>query len=121
VEVDKQPLMEIAFGLKDGETFFSVLDEHTEFSVNVEFLGKTLGGGAGIDKIVGFMGKDKVSVYLTVMVRSEDNYKLDLHRINLEGDSFIQDMFNIYEGYVREHYEQWFFLQEVHENMPEHS
>ena len=121
VEVDKQPIMELAFGLKEGETFFSVLDEHTPFSVDVNFLGKTIAGGAGIDQIVDFIGKDEVKVYFTIMVRIEDNYKLDLYRIELNSDNFIQEMFNIYEKYVLENYEQWFFVQEVHENMPEHS
>lgn len=121
VEVDKQPIMELAFGLQEGETFFSVLDEHTPFSVDVDFLGKTIAGGAGIDKIVDFIGNDKVKVYLTIMVREEDNYRLDLHRVDLNSANYVQEMFNIYEKYVLEHYEQWFFLQEVHENMPEHS
>ena len=120
-EVDKQPIMELAFGLKEGETFFSVLDEHTPFSVDVNFLGKTITGGAGIDKIIDFIGKDEIKVYFTIMVRVENNYKLDLHRIDLNSDNYIQEMFNIYEKYVLEHYEQWFFLQEVHENIPEHS
>ena len=121
VEVDKQPIMELAFGLKEGETFFSVLDEHTPFSIDVNFLGRTIAGGAGIDKIVDFIGKDQVKVYLTVMVRVDDGYRLDLHRVDLHADNFVQGMFNIYEKYVSEHYEQWFFVQEVHENMPEHS
>jgi lauroyl/myristoyl acyltransferase len=119
VEVDKQPIMELAFGLKEGETFFSVLDEHTPFSVNVTLLGKTIAGGAGIDKIVDYIGKDKVKVYFTIMVRLEDSYKLDLHRIDLSRGNYVQDMFDIYEKYVQKHSEQWFFLQEVHENMPE--
>jgi lauroyl/myristoyl acyltransferase len=118
-EVDKQPIMELAFGLKEGETFFSVLDEHTPFSVDVRFLGKTIRGGAGIDKIVDFIGKDEIKVYFAIMVRTEDNYRLDLHRVDLNSDNFIQAMFDIYEKYVLEQYEQWFFLQEVHENMPD--
>ncbi len=121
IEIDKQPMMELAFGLKEGETFFSVLDEHTPFGVDVNFLGKTITGGAGIDKIIDFIGKDEIKVYFTIMVRVENNYKLDLHRIDLNSDNYIQEMFNTYEKYVLEHYEQWFFLQEVHENMPEHS
>ena len=67
------------------------------------------------------MGKDEIKLYFTIMVRVENNYKLDLHRIDLNSNNYIQEMFNIYEKYVLEHYEQWFFLQEVHENMPEHS
>lgn len=121
VEADKQPIMELAFGLKEGETFFSVLDEHTPFSVDVNFLGKTIRGGAGIDQIVDYIGSDAVKVYFTVMVRTDDNYKLDLHRVDLHRDNYIQDMFDIYGKYVLENPEQWFFLQEVHENMPEHS
>lgn len=121
VEFDKQPFMELAFGLKDGETFFSVLDEHTPFSVDIDFLGKTIKGGAGIDQIVDYIGKDDMEVYLTVMPRVGDNYQLDLHRIELNNDDYVQDMFNIYEKYVSAHPEQWFFVQEVHENMPEQS
>ena len=120
-EVDKQPMMMIGSVLGEGETFFSVLDEHTPFSVDVNFLGKTITGGAGIDQIINFMGKDEIKLYFTIMVRVENNYKLDLHRIDLNRNNYIQEMFNIYEKYVLEHYEQWFFLQEVHENMPEHS
>jgi lauroyl/myristoyl acyltransferase len=121
VEVDKQPIMELAFGLKEGETFFSVLDEHTPFSVDVKFLGKTIAGGAGIDKIVEFIGREEVKVYLAIMLRLEGNYRLDIHGIDLRSDRFVQEMFDIYEKYILDHYEQWFFLQEVHENMPEHS
>lgn len=119
-EIDKQPIMQLAFGLQDGETFFSVLDEHTPFNLEVSFLGKTISGGCGINKIVDFVGSDEVKVYFAIMLRAQDGYKLDLHRINLSSDTYIQQMFNIYEQYVSKHYEQWFFLQEVHENMPEH-
>ena len=119
-EVDKQPIMELAFGLKDGETFFSVLDEHTPFSVDVNFLGKSIRGGAGIDRIVDFIGKDEMKVYFTIMARTEDSYELDLHRVDLNSENYIQDMFDIYGKHVEARYEQWFFLQEVHENMPEH-
>ena len=118
-EVDKQPIMELAFGLKDGETFFSVLDEHTPFSIDVNFLGKTIHGGAGIDKIIDFIGPDEVNLYFTVMPRVADTYRLDIHRVDLSRESFVQDMFNLYEKYVSEQFEQWFFIQEVHENMPE--
>ena len=120
-EVDKQPIMELAFGLKDGETFFSVLDEHTPFSVEVSFLGKTIFGGAGIDKIIDFIGPDEVNLYFTVMPRVEESYRLDIHRVDLSRDNYVQDMFDLYAKYVSEQFEQWFFLQEVHENMPEHS
>ena len=120
-EVDKQPMAKIANGLGAGETFFSVLDEHTPLNVNVNFLGKTITGGVGIDQIIHFTGKDGIKVYFTIMVRVGNNYKLDLHRIDLNSDNYIQEMFNIYEKYVLENYEQWFFLQEIHENMPEHS
>lgn len=121
VEVDKQPVMELAFGLKDGETFFSVLDEHTPFNVKVDFLGKTISGGAGIDKIIDFIGKEEIKVYFAVMVRLENNYRLDMHRIDLNNDNYVQGMFNIYEKYVADNFEQWFFLQEVHENIEEHA
>ncbi len=114
-------MMELAFGLQDGETFFSVLDEHTPFSVDVNFLGKTIAGGTGIDKIVDYIGKEGIKVYLTIMVRVEDNYKLDLHPVDLTDDHYIQTMFSTYEKYVLQNYEQWFFLQEVHENTPEHT
>ncbi len=121
VEADKQPIMELAFGLKDGETFFSVLDEHTPFSVDVGFLGKTIKGGAGIDKIVDYIGAEALKVYFVIMVRTGEGYRLDLHRVDLSSDSFVQGMFDVYEGYVSKNFEQWFFLQEVHENLPEHS
>lgn len=121
VEIDKQPLMDLAFGLKEGETFFSVLDEHTPFSVDVDFLGKTIAGGAGIDKIVDFMGTDEVKVYLALMTRVDDGYRLDVHSVDLGTGDFVQEMFDVYQAYVVKHPEQWFFIQEVHENMPGHS
>ncbi len=120
-EVDKQPIMELAFGLKEGETFFSVLDEHTPFSVDVNILGKTIKGGSGIDRIIDFIGKEDIKLYFAIMVRLENNYQLDLYRIDLENSAYIQEMFNIYENYLTKYHEQWFFLQEVHENMPEHA
>ncbi|MBD3241405.1 MAG: hypothetical protein GF331_12525 [Chitinivibrionales bacterium] len=119
-EIDKQPVMDLVYGLEDGETFFSVLDEHTEFDVDITFLGKTIGGGAGIDRIVNLVGRQEVRLYFTEMVRDGDSYTLGLHRIDVTGDDYIQNMFRIHEGYVSKHPEQWFFLQEVHENMPEH-
>jgi lauroyl/myristoyl acyltransferase len=39
----------------------------------------------------------------------------------LTDDTYVQAMFDVYQKYVRAHFEQWFFLQEVHENMPEHA
>ncbi len=118
-EVDKQPMLELVYGLEDGETYFSVLDEHTPFSVEVTFLGRTIGGGAGINKIIDIVGRDEMHVYFTAMVRGEDGYALHVDRIDLSNSDYIQRMFDIHEGYVRAHPEQWFFLQEVHENIPE--
>ncbi len=116
-EADKQPMNKIGSRLKAGETFFTVLDEHTPMSKNVTFLGKTISGGAGVDQIINFVGRDKIKLYFSIMERLEDNYKLNLHKIDLNSSNYIQDMFNIYEKYVAAGFEQWFFLQEVQENL----
>jgi len=118
-EVDKQPMLELVYGLEEGETYFSVVDEHTPFSVDVTFLGRTIGGGAGINKIIDIVGGDVMHVYFAEMVRGEGVYRLDIHRVDVRNDDYIQRMFDIHAAYVLEHPEQWFFLQEVQENMPE--
>jgi lauroyl/myristoyl acyltransferase len=116
-EVDKQPMKELAYGFNEGVTFFSVLDEHNPFSININFLGKTITGGAGIDKIIESVGSQEVKLYFAAMPRVGDSYKLDIHRINVNSSDYIQQMFTIHEAYVKENFEQWFFLQEVQNNI----
>ncbi len=119
IQPDEQMMTKVNSTLAQGRTLYTVIDEHTSSSKTIEFLGKKITGGAGVDSIIEMVGHDTFKVYFSIMVREGDSYRLDIHKIGTKNTDYIQDVFSIYEKYVADAYEQWFFLQEVHENIPE--
>lgn len=119
IQPDEQMMTKVSSTLAQGRTLYTVIDEHTSSSKTIEFLGKKITGGAGVDSIIEMVGHDTIKVYFSIMVREGDSYRLDIHQIDTKNTDYIQDVFSIYEKYVADAYEQWFFLQEVHENIPE--
>jgi len=103
--------------LEKGATFYTVIDEHTPSSPKITFLGKTITGGAGVDQIIRAIGTDKIHVYFTIMTRTEESYALDIRKVDAQHQNFIQEIFTGFENNVKKKFEQWFFLQEVHENI----
>lgn len=119
IEPDDQMMTKVSSTIAQGRTLYTVIDEHTASSRNIRFLGKEITGGAGVDSIIEMVGHDTIKVYFSIMVREGDSYRLDIHKVDTKNTDYIQDIYSTYEQYVADAYEQWFFLQEVHENIPE--
>lgn len=107
--------LEMAGALRRGEVLFTVFDEETEYSVPAKLFGKTVEGGAGLDKLLKFAGTS-VSAFNIFMVRTgESSYKMVLKELDLTADNPIQQMYDYLEEQLNEHLEQWYFL---HEEVP---
>lgn len=120
IEPNAELMTKVSRAVKNGKTLYTVFDEHTSTSIKVDFLGKMLMGGAGVNNIIDMVGKENIHVYYSVMIREGDRYRLDINKVDAKKSDYIQNIFYDYEKYISQNYEQWFFLQEVHENIPGH-
>lgn len=107
--------LEMAAALRRGEVLFTVFDEETGYSVPATLFGKTVEGGAGLDKLLKFSGAS-VSAYNVFMIRTGvDTFKMQLVAVDLTSENPIQSMYDNLELILREHLVQWYFL---HEEIP---
>ena len=91
------------------------VDEETGYSVPAQLFGKTVEGGAGLDKLLKFAGAS-VSAFNVFMVRTgEDTFTMKLLPVDLASESPIQQMYTNLESVLKLHLEQWYFL---HEEIP---
>ena len=113
----KAAAMDMAAALRRKEILLSIFDEKTEYSKQVSLFGKTVWGGAGIDKIIRFSGVD-IDVYSLFMIRTgTDKYRLHLDRINQSSseEELLGAIYSSLEKVVAANPEQWYFL---HEDIP---
>lgn len=107
--------LEMAGALRRGEVLFTVFDEETEYSVPAKLFGKTLEGGAGLDKLLKFAGTS-ITAFNIFMVRTgESSYKMVLKEIDITAENPIQQMYDHLEDQLKSNLEQWYFL---HEEVP---
>ncbi|MGM0462633.1 MAG: hypothetical protein ACQEQ4_09490, partial [Fibrobacterota bacterium] len=101
--------------LRRKELLFTVFDEETEYSTEVELFGKRILGGAGIDKIIK-PARAFIKVFTLFMVRTGDTtYRLEIHPVDENSKTPAQDMYRNLENVLSTHLEQWYFL---HEEVP---
>jgi lauroyl/myristoyl acyltransferase len=107
--------LDMAAVLRRGEILLSVFDERTEYSVPVKLMGRTVWGGAGLDKLISFAGAS-IDIHAAFMLReSLDRCSLHLRGIDPQGGNPIQQLYDELESMLAGHLEQWYFL---HEEIP---
>jgi hypothetical protein len=92
--------LEMAAALRRKQILVSVFDEKTEYSKPVTLLDKKVYGGAGLDRLIKFAGAP-IDVYTAFMVRLEnDQYKLQLEKIDLTSKDILKQMYNSLKAIV---------------------
>lgn len=98
--------------LRRKELLLTIFDEDTDYSVPVKLFGKTIRGGAGVEKLIAF-GGNSVKLFNAFMIRTGNRgYKLLLKDIDIKADNPIQYMYSNLEQILKTHLEQWYFLHE---------
>ena len=107
--------LEMAAALRRREILVAVFDERTDYSIPVDFFGRKVWGGAGLDKLMRFVG-ESAAAFNAFMVREPDEkYSLKLASIDTSLSTIVQQMYKNLEEIVCSHLEQWYFL---HEEIP---
>jgi lauroyl/myristoyl acyltransferase len=107
--------LEMAATVRGKGILVSVFDEKTDYSVPVTLRGRTLWGGAGLDRLLKFANAP-VAVFAVFMVRTGDEqYHLAAEEVPAESSGAIQALFDSLQPVVENHPEQWYFL---HEEIP---
>ncbi len=107
--------LEMAGALRRNEVLFTVFDEETGYSVPAQLFGKTVEGGAGLDKLLKFAGASATAFNVFMIRTGEETFKMKLVKINLESENPIQEMYDNLQEVLEENLEQWYFL---HEEIP---
>ena len=100
--------------LRKKEILFTAFDEETPHSKPVKLFNRSVLGGAGLDRLVKFAGKN-VSVFNSFMIREGERYKMQLLPIDIKAENPIQQMYINLQSVLEKHFEQWYFL---HEEIP---
>lgn len=96
----------------------NVYDENNQFSKPVTLLGKKLMGGTGMDLILRNFNDEKVIAITPFLIRtSDETFKYELDRHELRGDDIIASFYKSLEERVRNHFDQWYFIHELHHSM----
>ncbi len=95
----------------------NVFDENNEFCKPVSLLGKKIMGGTGMDVILRNYSDERVIVVTPFMIRtSDETFRYELDRHSLAGGDIIARFYQSLEKRIKQHYQQWYFIHEVHES-----
>jgi lauroyl/myristoyl acyltransferase len=95
----------------------NVFDENNQFCKKVKLLGRTIMGGTGMDMILRSFLPDKAIVVTPFLVRtSDDTFHYQLDRHEPDPATIIDSMYRSLEKRISEHFEQWYFISELHES-----
>lgn len=95
----------------------NVFDENNEFCKPVSLLGKKIMGGTGMDVILRNYSDERVIVVTPFMIRtSDETFRYELDRHTLAGGDIIARFYQSLEKRIKQHYQQWYFIHEVHES-----
>ncbi len=98
----------------------NVYDENNKFCQKVNLLGRSIMGGTGMDLILRNFNDEKVTIVTPFLVRTSDEtfrYELDIHE--LSAGNIIESFYKSLEDRIKRHYEQWYFLHELHHSFVE--
>ncbi len=103
-----------------GGILSNVFDENNQFSRKVNLLSTEVMGGSGMDQFLKKFDDDKMVVVTPFIVRtSEETFSFELDRHLLSEPDIIQSFYNSLEKRIVSHPEQWYFIHELHEAVPE--
>lgn len=103
-----------------GGILSNVFDENNQFSNEVKLLGKKVMGGSGMDIILQKWNDEKLIVVTPFIIRTgDDTYRLELDRHYLNKGNIIQSFYDSLGKRVATHPDQWYFIHELHEAIPE--
>jgi hypothetical protein len=95
----------------------NVFDENNEFCKPISLLGKKIMGGTGMDVILRNYSDERVIVVTPFMIRtSDETFRYELDRHTLAGGDIIARFYQSLEKRIKQHYQQWYFIHEVHES-----
>jgi lauroyl/myristoyl acyltransferase len=103
-----------------GGILSNVFDENNQFSRKYNLLSTEVMGGSGMDQFLKKFNDEKMVVVTPFIVRTSDetfSFELDRHLLALS--DIIQSFYNSLEKRVASHPEQWYFIHELHEAVPE--
>jgi lauroyl/myristoyl acyltransferase len=103
-----------------GGILSNVFDENNQFSNKADLLGKKVMGGSGMDIILQKWNDEKLVVVTPFLVRTgEDSYRFELDRHYLNKGNIIQSFYDSLGKRISSHPDQWYFIHELHEAVPE--
>ncbi len=103
-----------------GGILSNVFDENNQFSNKADLLGKKVMGGSGMDIILQKWNDEKLVVVTPFLVRTgEDSYRFELDRHYLNKGNIIQSFYDSLGKRISSHPDQWYFIHELHEAIPE--
>lgn len=104
--------------LNQSKAVMNVFDEYNSLCKTVEIFGVKLKGGTGMDQILNSFSNDQLMVITPFLMRtSNETFKLEVDYHDLSSSNIIQDFFTSLQKRVAQYPEQWYFLQEVSENL----
>ncbi|MCK5808982.1 hypothetical protein KAH37_08370 [bacterium] len=106
--------------LLGGKMLSNVFDENNEFCSPLSLMGKTVMGGSGMAQILRGFNDKKLTVATPFLIRTSDEtfrFEIDFHTLSTE--NIIQDFFDSLGKRVKKYPDQWYFIHELHESMPE--
>ncbi|MCP4605614.1 MAG: hypothetical protein GY847_34690 [Proteobacteria bacterium] len=110
--------MEMMRLLMTKKVVSNVFDENNQFCKPVTLLGKTVMGGTGMDLILRNFSDEKVVVVTPFLIRtSEETFRYELDRHELKGTDIIASFYSSLEKRIKKHYEQWYFIHELHNSL----
>jgi lauroyl/myristoyl acyltransferase len=107
--------LEMAASLRRHENLLTVFDEKTNYSIPVNFFKNKIYGGAGINKLINLSQTDPFVFACFCLRKDDDTYEIIFKRISSKNENMIQEIYNIFEGYIIKNCNQWYFL---HEEIP---
>lgn len=105
--------------LRNKKIVSNVYDENNQFCRRMNLLGREIMGGTGMDLILRNFSDEDVILVTPFLVRtSDETFRYELDRHTLGGGDIIQSFYKSLESRLKTHYEQWYFLAELHHSFP---
>ena len=95
----------------------NVFDENNEFCRPVQFLGKQIFGGSGMDLLLKNFNDDRVILVTPFLRRtSDETFIYEVERHYFSSGNIIAGFYKSLENKVRQYPAQWYFIREYHES-----
>jgi lauroyl/myristoyl acyltransferase len=103
-----------------GGILSNVFDENNQFSRKFDLLSTKVMGGSGMDQFLKRFNDEKMVVVTPFIVRtSDETFSFELDRHFLAQEDIIQSFYKSLEKRISSHPQQWYFIHELHEAVPE--